>query len=317
MIVPSASSFMKLFNYVLAVDPGGTKCDALLADAAGTLVAHCRLRDWVTGGRHPDIMRRAIRQVLYRRAPASLRIVASADRSWRPELPAEWRNCTQTFPASEAMSALASAGQTFGLVVIAGTGARVAIRTRTGREISLDTLGPVLGDSGSGYYIGREALRALSREIQLARPATRLRRRVLRACGCRGLAALVQFSLQTRDRSRIASLSKIVDEEACAGDRLAQRLLRDAATVIAGTVRDLVQHFGLAGEEFPLVGAGSVATHSNIYWREFCRQVQPIVPRSKLIRVILPPVAGLAAHGLNNAVATAKLFATLKKELTK
>jgi len=51
------------------------------------------------------------------------------------------------------MSALASAGQSFGLVVIAGTGARVAMRTRTGRETSLDTLGPVLGDSGSGYYI--------------------------------------------------------------------------------------------------------------------------------------------------------------------
>jgi len=308
---------MKKFTYILAVDPGGTKCDALLAGADGTLVAHCRLHDWAMGGRHPDIMRRAIKQVLHRRTPVPLRIVASVDRPLRRELPAEWRNCVHTFPASEAMSALASAGQSFGLVVIAGTGARVAMRTCTGRETSLDTLGPVLGDSGSGYYIGREALRSLSREIQLARPATRLRRRVLRACGCRGLAELVQFSLQPRDRSRIAPLSKIVDEEARAGDRLAQRLLRDAATAITGTVRDLVQHLGIAGEEFPLVGAGSVATYSDIYWRNFCRQVRPIVPRGKLIRVPLPPVAGLAAHGLSNAAATIKLFATLKKELTK
>ena len=308
---------MRKFTYILAVDPGGTKCDALLAGADGTLVAHCRIRDWAMGGRHPDIMRQAIKQVLHRRTPVPLRIVASVDRPLRRELPAGWRNCAHTFPASEAMSALASAGQSFGLVVIAGTGARVAMRTRTGRETSLDTLGPVLGDSGSGYYIGREALRALSREIQLAHPATRLRRRVLRACGCRGLTELVQFSLQPRDRSRIASLSKIVDEEARAGDRLAQRLLRDAATAITGTVRDLVQHLGIAGEEFPLVGAGSVATHSDIYWREFCRQVRPIAPHGKLIRVLLPPVAGLAAHGLSNASATIKLFATLKKELIK
>ena len=306
---------MTKFSQILAVDPGGTKCETLLVAADGTLLAHGRQRDWAMGGRHPQIIRRAIAQALHRHAPAPLRIVASVDRSWRPDLPKGWRNNAHTFSASEAMSALATAGQSFGMVVIAGTGARVAMRARTGREFSLDTLGPVLGDSGSGYFIGRAALRALARDIQLARPATRFRRRVLRACGCRNLSALVQFSLQARDRSLIASLAKIVDEEARAGDRLARRLLHDGATAMAGTVRDLVQHLGLTGKEIPVVGAGSVAAHSDIYWREFCRQLRSIVPRGKPVRVRLPPVAGLAAHALENPVAAAKLFATLKKEL--
>ena len=314
-------SFMKEFTYILAVDPGGTKCDALLVAAGGTLLEHYRLRDGVMGGRHPQIIRRAIKQVLKRHKPAPLRVVTFVGRrqhslqSWRKLLPQPWRSRSHILPSWESISALAATGHSFGMVVAAGTGAFVAMRTSSGRETSLDGIGPVLGDSGSGYSIGREALRALAREMQLQRPATRLCERVLQACDCRDLRELVKFSLQPRDRSRIASLSKIVDEEARAGDRLARRLLRDGATAMAGTVRDLVKHLRIAGKEFPLVSAGSVATHSDIYWRELCRQVRQIAPRVKPMRVPLPPVAGLAAIGLANATATAKLFATLKKEL--
>ena len=301
-------------QYVLAIDAGGTKCDALLAGADGTLLERCRLHDWATGGRHPEIICRAIQQVLQRRAPAGLRLVADGGKKSIRFLPKQWWNLAQHVRCSEPLSALRAAGYSFGLVVIAGTGSRVAVRTRAGREASVDALGPVLGDGGSGYYIGREALRAIAREIQLRRPATRLRQRVLRACGCRNLPELVRFSLQPRDRSLLASLAKIVDAEARAGDRLARRLLRDGATMMAATIRDLVAQLGIARAELPLVGAGSVAVHSDIYWRELCRQVRVILPRCQPVRVPLPPVAGLAAQGLKNAAAVAKLFATLKKE---
>ena len=306
---------MKEITYILALDAGGTKCDALLAAADGTLLEQCRLHDWATGGRHPQIVRRAIQKVLKRRRPVNLRIVADGGRQTLRCLPTEWRKHTQYLRCSEPLSVLSTAGYAFGMVIIAGTGARVAVRSRAGRQASLDALGPLLGDGGSGYYIGREALRALAREMQLQRPTTPLRRRVLRACACRNIGDLIGFSLQPRDRSLVASLAKIVDEEARSGDRLARRLLCDGAAVLAGTVRDLVRHLGIAGDKIPVVGAGSVAVHSDVFWRELCRQVRAIIPRCQLIRIPLPPVAGMAALGLRNAAATKKLFATLKKEL--
>ena len=301
-------------QFVLAIDPGGTKCDALLVAADGTLVEHCRLRDWATGGRHPQIVGRAIQQVLAGHEPVPLRIVGISQLAVQKLLPQPWHKLAATLTGSEPLSVLAAAGCSYGLVVIAGTGARVAVRTKLGREASVDALGPVLGDGGSGYYIGREALRAVSRAIQLRCPSTRLRRRILKACGCCDLGDLILFSLEPRDRSRIASLAKIVDEEARAGDRLARKLLHDGATMIVSTVRDLVAKLRIVGDEFPVVGAGSVAVHSDIYWRELCRQLRGILPRCKPVRVPLPPVAGLAALGLGNTAATAKLFAKLQQK---
>ncbi|MCG3148605.1 MAG: hypothetical protein PCFJNLEI_02050 [Verrucomicrobiae bacterium] len=304
---------MKAFSYVLAIDPGGTKCAALLVKPNGTIVARHQLRDWKLGGRHPKIMQRAMREVLRGHTPAPLLIVAIGGKKWNLYLPAAWRRLAQNLPSSESAAALATIGKTTGVVVIAGTGARITWRTATGTEFSLDALGPLLGDDGSGYYIGRATLRALARGMQLRHPVTRLRRRVLRACRCRDMGDLVRFSLQPRDRSLIASLTKIVNDEAEAGDPLARALLRTGATAMAATVHDLVRHWRLAGKKVVFVGAGSVATQSDLYWRELRRQVRRIAPRFQPRRVPLPPVAGLAAIGLANPPAIAKLFATFQK----
>ena len=309
------SFYRKKFTYLLALDPGGTKCDTLLVAPDGTLLAHCRLRDREMGGRHPLVMRRTIEQVLTGFKPAPLRVAGLGKKKSLLCLPKRWQKHAHICQYSEAMAALATIGHSYGMVVIAGTGATVSLRTPKIAEAWLDGLGPVLGDSGSGYYIGREALRSLSIEMQLGRPPTRLCKRVLRACGCRMLHELIAFSLQPRDRSRIASLSTIVDEEARAGDPLAQQLLRDGARMLAATVRKLVDRLGIAKQQFPIVGAGSVAAQSDIYWQELCRQLRSIAPRFQPVRIPLPPVAGLAALGLRDTAATEKLFTTLKKEL--
>jgi N-acetylglucosamine kinase-like BadF-type ATPase len=303
--------------YVLALDPGGTKCEALLVAVDGTLLAHCRLQDWNLGGRSPEVVQRTIARTLGRHTPAKLIVV-----SLYPKLPRRWLpgrlQCRVTHCCvSESGMALAVTRQTYGCVVIAGTGTRVTVHRPDGRSSSLDMLGPVLGDSGSGYYIGREALRTVARELQLRRPTTRLRRRVLRACECRTLGQLVHFSLLPRDRSLIASLTRIVDEEARRGDRTARRLLQEGAGAMAAVVRDLVMQLGVAREAYPLIGAGSVAVQSDIYWRELCRQVRQFAPRFRPQRVALPPVAGLAAIGLRNRTAIKKLFTLLQKETGK
>src|SRR5205085_11071904 len=59
-----------------------------------------------------------------------------------------------------------------GIVLIAGTGSIAWARLPDGSPIRAGGLGPVLGDGGSGYAIGLDALRAVARELETGTPAS-------------------------------------------------------------------------------------------------------------------------------------------------
>ena len=58
-----------------------------------------------------------------------------------------------------------------GVLVIAGTGSNILGRTSTGDRITVGGWGPMLGDQGSGYWIGHQALRAALRAKDFRKPA--------------------------------------------------------------------------------------------------------------------------------------------------
>jgi N-acetylglucosamine kinase-like BadF-type ATPase len=182
--------------------------------------------------------------------------------------------------------------------------------------VTLDGLGPVLGDRGGGHQIGRQALRLAVRAIQCPHHETMLAQMIPRALGVRPptIPRLIQFSLRPMDRSVLAALAQVVDEAARAGDATAVRLLKQAAGDLAETLRDLVEMHDLANQPYRLVGTGSVATQSEIYWREFCRRARQFAPRLEPFRSPLPPVAGVALCGLPAASAS-RLRATLAEIL--
>jgi N-acetylglucosamine kinase-like BadF-type ATPase len=213
------------------------------------------------------------------------------------------RGQTRVWPVTEAGGTLALVGQTHGVVVLAGTGARVSAHTRDGRKLELDALGPTLGDFGSGYSIGFQALRATARAAMHPRHRTNLKDRVLatweslmpqQADNAGQLGRLVTFSLMPHDRSVIASLAEIVDEEARAGDSVAIRILENAAEAIGETLRDALDHLQIANEEYTLVGTGSVAMKSDVYWNRLCRLVHEQAARFTSMRCPAAPVIGNA-----------------------
>jgi N-acetylmuramic acid 6-phosphate etherase len=200
---------------------------------------------------------------------------------------------------------------------VAGTGSLVSAQTRDGRKLALDGLGPVFGDFGSGYSIGLQALRATARAVMHPDHETTLKECVFTACerllrdassgqpslnrGEPGplddsdhLQRLVTFSLMPQDRSALASLAKIVDEEARKGDAHAIRLLQNAAAAIAQTAYDLLDRLEITGEEYALVGAGSVAMNSDVFWNHLCQLLRERAPRLTPMRCPAAPVLGNA-----------------------
>lgn len=297
---------------VLAIDNGGTKCEALLVRADGAVIGRGLCRTAGLSGRSKEATRRAAREAM-RGAPGKLKeLRISCLGEILPEsFFARYAERVETRLVTEAQGIFALTGHAHGVIALSGTGAFVYARTTDGREIHLDGLGPLIGDHGGGFFIGRRALRAAACASWHPRRATVLRDAVLKAYGAKSVDELIPLNWTVRDRSEIAQLAPLVNDAANAGDRVAKRILEESADALAETLRDVVDALGIRGKSYPLIGAGSVATRSDVFWRRFWRTARTIAPKFRPERAMHPAVAGIALAAMERPNIRTKLFASL------
>ncbi|HEX8551859.1 MAG TPA: BadF/BadG/BcrA/BcrD ATPase family protein [Abditibacteriaceae bacterium] len=116
-----------------------------------------------------------------------------------------------------------------GIVLSAGTGAICFGVDEHGERFFADGWGSVMGDEGSGYWIGQQALKAICRAADGRGPKTRLSAPILDALCCRDEDEMVQKVYGpdwTRDA--MARLASLVFDAAQSGSREACTI-RDAA----------------------------------------------------------------------------------------
>jgi N-acetylglucosamine kinase-like BadF-type ATPase len=164
-----------------------------------------------------------------------------------------------------------------GLVLIAGTGAVAARVTAGERALVADGHGWLLGDEGSGFWLGAQAVRAALAALDGRGPATSLVRAVLGHYGvlvapgaprppggplAQAVAEGVVVRAYAAPPVELALLSPLVVAAAGEGDAVAAGLLGRAAELLAGSVRalrpragePLVLSGGLLGPGGPLLG---------------------------------------------------------------
>jgi glucosamine kinase len=139
---------------------------------------------------------------------------------------------------SDAQAAfLGALGPGPGLLILAGTGSIVIGRDARGRWGRAGGLGPLLGDEGSAFWLGREWLRATTRGEDFL-PARRLVR-------------------SPDPVARIAALAPAVVRRARRGDRRARAIIRAAHQHLADQALEVARSLRLASP-VPVSWAGSV-----------------------------------------------------------
>lgn len=129
-----------------------------------------------------------------------------------------------------------SAQKTFGAVCIAGTGANCFGIGTDGMRVRADGLGPLLGDRGSGYWIGARALQAACRAADGSGAPTRVLAAALQHFGVASVDELVQIAYKPDfTPGRIASLFPVVRDCAATSDEVAAGILRSAGEQLART----------------------------------------------------------------------------------
>lgn len=118
-----------------------------------------------------------------------------------------------------------------GILALAGTGSNVVGRTASGQRVTAGGWGPILGDEGSGHWIGLHAARATFRAIDEQRHST-LEAAILQAWNLNSREQLIQVG-NSVSPLKFAELTHAVVECANAGDVIAAEVLRSAGEEMA------------------------------------------------------------------------------------
>jgi N-acetylglucosamine kinase-like BadF-type ATPase len=140
-----------------------------------------------------------------------------------------------------------------GIVMIAGTGATglgMNARSEFWRTDGWDTL---LGDGGSGYAIGRAAIRAGMRMFDGRNEPTHLVKVLGNVYGVRSAEDMRRLVDSTQfGKFEVAAFAEQVAEAARAGDPAAQAILSQAGRDLGESITAIVRELGMRDDEFPV-----------------------------------------------------------------
>lgn len=130
-----------------------------------------------------------------------------------------------------------------GIIVMAGTGSIAYGVDDNGHRVRAGGFGPLLGDEGSGYWIGLRGLRAALRAFDGRDEATVLTARLAESLGLSGAEGFAQYPYEPArlKPASVAALAPAVFRAAREGDPIAAGILDEAAAELALLARTVAK----------------------------------------------------------------------------
>ncbi|QCB96819.1 ATPase [Arthrobacter sp. PAMC25564] len=143
---------------------------------------------------------------------------------------------------------LAAGGASTGVAVIAGTGSAAWGRNSLGEEARAGGWGYLLGDEGSGYWLGREAVRHSLRRMNQGHEPDELTTALLASCGVADPNKLIAlFHSPETGRRYWAERGRLVVDAADAGHAASRGLVDQAGRDLAALAEQAVRKLGIDG----------------------------------------------------------------------
>ncbi len=285
-------------DYVIGIDGGGSKTAVILAHADGSLVGRGEggPSNYHTVGQEnafsalDEAISIAWAQAGIAEQPLAA-VVLGMSGVDRPEDSAVFESwIAKRFPGARVrlvndgqIALAAGTPQGWGVVVVAGTGSIIFGQDEHGRTARAGGWGPLFGDEGSGYRAALEAIQAVAKAHDGRGPATSLTQRVLAFFKVAAPPDLIAAVYRPENsRAEVARLSRTVDEEALAGDAVAQAIIQRAADELAAGVQAVaVQHLHL--KTVPTALAGGFLVHGRSLQAAF-------LASAKGLGIVLDPI---------------------------
>ncbi|MEN3186919.1 MAG: BadF/BadG/BcrA/BcrD ATPase family protein [Atribacterota bacterium] len=292
-------------EYLLGVDGGGSKTIGILMDINGELKAVATSGPVNLAENGEKMVRenvRRLRSLLNRVSPSDI-IYSSfgmpafgewrkADQEYRTIL-VEELGITPTLLVNDVVVGWAAGtlGED-GIHVVAGTGT-IAYGRHGKKEARVSGWGSIIGDEGSAYALGQEALRRISRQFDGRELPTLLKElfcQRLRWTSWQDLTEWIYSHQDAERRTVIAALAPVVYEAGQKGDPVAREIMDNAAQELSLCAKTLIRLLSLPR---PLVTySGSVLTKNEIVRQRFMNDLYQSIPQATVKESELHPALG-------------------------
>ncbi len=270
--------------FAIGVDGGGTKSNVCLINENGevlaqTVVGPTNFRADVVPYIVAEIEK--AKTVLLEKSPipANARLVVSAclsglgrasARILTEEALKKANLANHIFTESDAAATLHGAfdGEP-GIIVIAGTGSIAFAKTPDGKTLRCGGWGYLLGDEGSGYDLGRQALIHALKHFDGRGEKTILREKLEAFFQVESIdEAVGEVYAKFARRGDMAQFAPILFSAAETGDAVAQNILKNAVSALVELVDALCQQMP-EGERWPLALYGNLFKNKAFYLMPF------------------------------------------------
>jgi N-acetylglucosamine kinase-like BadF-type ATPase len=306
--------------HVLGIDAGGTKTVCLLADDQGAIVSEGRGAgaNLHTAGELAveKVLHEAMEAAIGDRAitPAAICLgIAGVDRDDEMRtVRAVMRRIgykSRVLVVNDALIGLvAGARDDPGIAINAGTGSIVYGRNAAFEAARAGGWGHMIGDEGSGYWIGRESLAAVMRAFDGRGPATRLTAEILSHFNVDDESRLPRIVYdREQPRVSVAALGPIIQRVADQGDAVAGRILEHAAEELVLAASSVATRLEMRGDAFAFFLAGGVFRVVPWLVEELQRRLLEVAPRAQVQTLGEEPAVGAVWLALAEARGAARV----------
>ncbi|MCM0649025.1 transcriptional regulator [Clostridium swellfunianum] len=288
-------------NYVIGIDGGGTKTALKLADESGKIILSMEGGPCNINSMGKEAVEKMLKELIgasLEKAKLTMEQIkvlcigtAGVDRPSDKLIMEEIiRNSgfnNKTIITNDAVTALyGGVGGSEGVILISGTGSICYGRNNEGDAKRAGGWGHLIGDEGSGYYIGINAINKIARSFDGIEEKTIITDLILEHLKLESASDLIQFVYRSgAGKSEIASLAKHVDEAYKQGDSIAEEILLKAAFELFLISKAVIDNLKLNNKRATLAVNGSVIEKNECVSSEFKRLMKRNYPLVEVARM--------------------------------
>ena len=287
-------------KYFLAADGGGSKLQVVLYDDELRIYRTERIAGVNTLFKSADIVRSNIECMMEKLLHGLDGKLVAADmclmgaKDVMTEALGRYGLGDNIYFHSEPIIGLAASFQDEGVVALSGTGSDAFFVQKGIWRSAVGGWGPLLGDEGSGYDIGLNALKAAIYSYDGRKEKSILYDLVMEKWSLTNLWDIVAHLAGNPDaRHEVASAAALCSKAAHAGDKAALRIYERAALDISWVARTVIEKHREEWDGTISIMGGAWKGHPSMF-DIFKQEMELLYPEARVFKPVFEPVVGCA-----------------------